>query len=34
MQEVVKDGSAYKLKTIATAMENAQDPHNGKCPMK
>ena len=34
MQEVVKDGEAYKLKTLATAMENAQDPHHGKCPMK
>ncbi|AXK81831.1 ABC transporter substrate-binding protein [Pseudolabrys taiwanensis] len=34
MQEVVKDGDAYKLKTVATAMENAQDPHHGKCPMK
>ena len=34
MQEVVKDGDAYKLKTVATAMENAEDPHHGKCPMK
>ncbi len=34
MQEVVKDGANYKLKTVATAMENASDPHHGKCSMK
>lgn len=34
MQEVVKEGDSYKLKTMATAIENAPDPHHGKCPMK
>lgn len=34
MQEVVKEGDNYRLKTVATAMENAQDVHHTKCPMK
>ena len=34
MQEVVKNGDKYTLKTVATAMENAQDVHHGKCSMK
>ncbi|MCK9918093.1 ABC transporter substrate-binding protein [Microbacteriaceae bacterium K1510] len=34
MQEVVKDGTAYKLKTFAIAMENAIDANHTKCPMK
>jgi len=34
MQEVVKNGDEYTLKTVATAMENAQDVHHSKCPMK
>ncbi len=34
MQEAVKDGDNYRLKTVATAMENAQDIHHAKCPMK
>ena len=34
MQEVVKDGQSYKLKTFAVAMENAVDANQPKCPMK
>jgi branched-chain amino acid transport system substrate-binding protein len=34
MQEVVKNGEAYSLKTVATAMENAQDVHHTKCALK
>ncbi len=33
MQEVVKEGGAYKLKTMATAVENFQDVHASKCTM-
>jgi branched-chain amino acid transport system substrate-binding protein len=33
-QEVVKEGDAYKLKTIETAAENYQDVHYTKCTMK
>ena len=32
-QEVVKDGDAYRLKTIETAVENYQDVHHTKCKM-
>jgi branched-chain amino acid transport system substrate-binding protein len=34
MQEVVKQGDKYTLKTIATAIENAQDVYHDKCSMK
>ncbi|HVZ50413.1 MAG TPA: ABC transporter substrate-binding protein [Pseudolabrys sp.] len=34
MQEVVKTGDKYGLKTFATAVENAQDVYHDKCPMK
>jgi branched-chain amino acid transport system substrate-binding protein len=34
VQEVVKDGENYRLKTIATAVENGQDIHHDKCPLK
>ncbi len=34
VQEVVKAGEEYRLKTIATAVENGQDIHHSKCPMK
>lgn len=34
MQEVVKNGDKFSLKTVATAMENAQDVHHTKCSMK
>ena len=34
MQEVVKTGDKYTLKTVATAIENAQDVYHDKCPMK
>jgi len=34
MQEVVKNGDAYALKTVATAIENGMDAHHEKCPMK
>ena len=33
MQEVVKEGNTYKLKTVATAVENFQDVHASKCTM-
>ena len=31
---VVKQGDDYVLKTVATIVENDQDKHVGKCPMK
>jgi branched-chain amino acid transport system substrate-binding protein len=34
MQEVVKEGNSYRLKTMATAVENFQDVHASKCAMK
>jgi branched-chain amino acid transport system substrate-binding protein len=34
MQEVVKTGDKYTLKTIATAIENSRNVHVGDCPMK
>ena len=34
MQEVVKNGDKYTLKTIATAIENGRNTHRDKCPMK
>lgn len=34
MQEVVKNGDNYTMKTVATAVENGQDVHHDKCPMK
>ena len=33
LQEVVKDGEDYRLKTVATIVENDQDKHVGKCNM-
>jgi branched-chain amino acid transport system substrate-binding protein len=33
MQEVVKEGSGFRLKTVATAVENFQDVHYTKCKM-
>jgi branched-chain amino acid transport system substrate-binding protein len=33
MQEVVKDGDAFRLKTVATAVEDFQDVHYSKCKM-
>jgi len=33
MQEVVKEGDAFRLKTVATAVENFQDVHYTKCKM-
>jgi branched-chain amino acid transport system substrate-binding protein len=33
LQEVVKDGNDYRLKTMATIVENDQDKHVGKCKM-
>lgn len=33
MQEVVKNGDAYTLKTTATAVENGSDVHGAKCKM-
>jgi len=33
MQEVVKDGGTYRLKTVGTAAENFQDVHYTKCKM-
>src|SRR6202011_4212841 len=34
MQDVVKQGDDYVLKTVATIVENDQDKHHDKCPMK
>ena len=33
LQEVIKDGEDYRLKTVATIVENDQDKHVGKCKM-
>jgi branched-chain amino acid transport system substrate-binding protein len=33
MQEVVKEGGTFRLKTVATAVENFQDVHYTKCKM-
>jgi branched-chain amino acid transport system substrate-binding protein len=33
MQEVVKEGDSYRLKTMATAVENFHDVHASKCKM-
>jgi branched-chain amino acid transport system substrate-binding protein len=34
LQDVVKQGDDYVLKTVATIVEDDQDKHVGKCPMK
>jgi branched-chain amino acid transport system substrate-binding protein len=34
LQNVVKEGDDYRLKTVATIVENDVDKHAGKCPMK
>ena len=34
LQDVVKQGDEYVLKTVATIVENDQDKHVDKCPMK
>jgi branched-chain amino acid transport system substrate-binding protein len=34
LQDVVKQGDEYVLKTVATIVENDQDKHHDKCPMK
>jgi branched-chain amino acid transport system substrate-binding protein len=33
LQDAVKDGEEYRLKTVATIVENDQDKHFGKCKM-
>jgi branched-chain amino acid transport system substrate-binding protein len=33
LQEAIKDGDDYRLKTVATIVENDQDKHVGKCKM-
>jgi branched-chain amino acid transport system substrate-binding protein len=33
LQDVVKDGDDYRLKTVAKIVDNDQDPHVGKCKM-
>jgi branched-chain amino acid transport system substrate-binding protein len=33
LQDVVKDGDEYRLKTVAKIVDNDQDPHVGKCKM-
>jgi branched-chain amino acid transport system substrate-binding protein len=33
LQDVVKDGDEYRLKTVTRIVENDQDPHVGKCNM-
>jgi branched-chain amino acid transport system substrate-binding protein len=34
LQDVVKQGDDYVLKTVATIVENDQDRFHDKCPMK
>ena len=34
LQDAVKQGDDYVLKTVATIVENDQDKHVGKCTMK
>ena len=34
LQDVVKEGDDYVLKTVATIVENDVDKHGSKCPMK
>jgi len=34
LQDVVKQGDDYVLKTVATIVKENQDQHHGKCPMK
>ena len=34
LQDAVKQGDEYVLKTVATIVENDQDKHHDKCPMK
>ena len=34
LQDVVKEGDDFRLKTVATIVENDVDKHVGKCPMK
>ena len=34
LQDAVKQGDEYVMKTVATIVENDQDKHHGKCPMK
>ena len=34
LQDVVKEGDDYVLKTVATIVENDVDKHADKCPMK
>ena len=34
LQEAVKDGDGYVLKTVATIVEDDQDRYHDKCPMK
>ncbi len=34
LQEVVKQGDEYVLKTVATIVENDQDRFHDQCPMK
>lgn len=34
LQDVVKQGDDYVLKTVATIVKDSQDSHHGKCPMK
>jgi len=33
LQDVVKDGEDYRLKTVTRIVENDQDPHHDKCKM-
>jgi branched-chain amino acid transport system substrate-binding protein len=34
LQDVVKEGNDYVLKTVATIVENYQDRFHDRCPMK
>ena len=34
LQEAIKDGDGYVLKTVATIVEDSQDRFHDQCPMK
>ena len=34
LQDAVKEGDGYRLKTVATIVENDQDRFHDKCPMR
>jgi len=34
LQEAVKEGDSYSIKTVAVVLKNHQDSYHDKCPMK